>query len=351
MIELRNIRKEFGSVVAVENFSCEIESGELVTLVGPSGSGKSTVLNIIAGHLEPTSGSIVIDGKDITDVRPQERPTSMVFQSWALFPHMTVRENIEFPIEAQGRTVEDEVEQLLEQVRLEPEEYADKKADELSGGEKQRVALARAIAYDPDILLLDEPLGSLDYVLQKQLRRELSNLNEELDMTFIYVTHSLESALIMSDRIFILDHGSLVQSGKPIEIYREPVNRFVAEFMGDANIFKLDSVSQTNGSTEVAGPAFKSPLTLRNIRDVKPDYIVVRYDDAFVAHDLKKDVGVEATVYNKLVKGNRTLVETVGATTGDEYIAEIDYNEAADLEIGDTVFLQWDEDESIIVPE
>ncbi|PSP86164.1 ABC transporter ATP-binding protein [Halobacteriales archaeon QS_1_68_17] len=351
MIELRNIRKEFGDLVAVEDLSFEIDSGELVTLVGPSGSGKSTVLNMIAGHLEPTSGSVLLDGQDITDLRPQERPTSMVFQSWALFPHMTVRENIEFPIEAQGRTIDDEVEQLLEQVQLNPAEYAEKKGDELSGGEKQRVALARAIAYDPDILLLDEPLGSLDYVLQKQLRRELSDLNEKLEMTFIYVTHSLESALIMSDRIFILDHGSLVQAGRPIDIYREPENRFVAEFMGDANIFSLDSTSRKNGTLEVTGPAFESPLTLAGSRDVTPDYIVVRYDDAFVARDLQKDIGVKATVYNKLVKGNRTLVETVGTNTEDEYIAEIDYETAEDLDSGDSVYLQWDENQSILVPE
>lgn len=350
MIELRNIRKEFNNLVAVEDLSIEIEPGELVTLVGPSGSGKSTVLNMIAGHLQPTSGSILFNGDDITGVRPQERPTSTVFQSWALFPHMSVRENIEFPIEAQGRTVNGEVEELLDQVRLNPGEYAEKSADELSGGEKQRVALARAIAYDPDVLLLDEPLGSLDYVLQKRLRRELSDLNEKLDMTFVYVTHSLEAALIMSDRIFILDHGNLVQSGRPVDIYRRPANRFVAEFMGDANIFDIDSATRSNGTIEVVGPEFSSSLTLSLDKDVRPNYIVVRYDDAYVASDLVRDVGVEVTVHNKLVRGNRTLVETVDS--GDEeYIAEIDYEEAATLDPGDTVYFQWDEHDSMVVPE
>jgi len=351
MIELRNIRKEFGDLVAVDDLTFEIESGELVTLVGPSGSGKSTVLNMIAGHLDPTAGSIVLDGTDITDMRPQERPTSMVFQSWALFPHMTVRENIRFPMEAQGIGEDGRVDELLEQVELDPIEYADKQADELSGGEQQRVALARAIAYDPEILLLDEPLGSLDYVLQKQLRRELSDLNEELDMTFIYVTHSLESALLMSDRIFVLREGDLIQSGEPIEIYKEPKNRFIAEFMGDANIFALDSVDATNGTLEVSGPAFDEPMQFESERDIDPDYLVVRHDDAFVAPDLDRNIGVEATVHNTLVKGNRILVEADIPTSEDEYIADMDYEHGAALNNGDSVYFQWNKADTILVPE
>ena len=351
MLEIRDLRKEFGQLVAVKDMNSQIESGELVTLVGPSGSGKSTVLNMIAGHLEPTSGLILLNGTDITNVRPQQRPTSMVFQSWALFPHMTVRENIKFPIETQKNKSDRNIETLLNQVRLDPAEYAEKKADELSGGEKQRVALARAIAYDPEILLLDEPLGSLDYVLQKQLRRELSDLNEELDMTFIYVTHSLESALIMSDRIFILSEGQLIQSGRPIDIYQKPKNRFVAEFMGDANFFSIDSFEKSNGTMEVTGPAFDSPLKLGNIRDVKPGYIVVRYDNTSIAHSLNKKIGVRTTVYNKMLKGNQMLVETVSDNTGNEYFAEIDYDKAEELDAGDTVFIQWDKNESMVVPE
>jgi ABC-type Fe3+/spermidine/putrescine transport system ATPase subunit len=350
-MELRDIRKEFGELVAVENLNIEIESGELATLVGPSGSGKSTVLNMIAGHLDPTSGSVLHDGRDITDLPPQDRPTSTVFQSWALFPHMTVRENIRFPMEAQGIKDDGRVDELLEQVRLDPIEYAEKKADELSGGEQQRVALARAIAYDPDVLLLDEPLGSLDYVLQKQLRRELTELNEELDITFIYVTHSLESALIMSDRIFVLREGELVQSGTPIELYKEPKNRFIAEFMGDANIIGIDSVSAENGSVEIAGPEFDGQFEFTNARGVSPECIVVRYDDGFVAPDRQLDVAIEADVHNTLVKGNRILVETTGKATGEEYIAEMEYEDGADLNQGDSVYFQWDKEDTILVPE
>jgi ABC-type Fe3+/spermidine/putrescine transport system ATPase subunit len=351
MIELRDIRKEFGDLVAVDDLTFEIESGELVTLVGPSGSGKSTVLNMIGGHLEPTSGSILLDGTDITNMRAQERPTSMVFQSWALFPHMTVRENIRFPMEAQGVAENGRVDSLLEQVELDPIEYADKQADELSGGEQQRVALARAIAYDPEILLLDEPLGSLDYVLQKQLRRELSDLNEELDMTFIYVTHSLESALLISDRIFVLREGDLIQSGEPIEIYKQPQNRFIAEFMGDANIFGPDSAARKNGTLEVTGPAFESPIEFTDARDTDPDYVVVRYDDAVVMPELNRDVGVEATVHNTLVKGNRILVETRTPHSDDDYIADMSYEKGVDLDNGDSVYFQWNKADTILVPE
>lgn len=351
MIELNNLRKEFGELVAVENLNLRIESGELATLVGPSGSGKSTVLNMIAGHLDPTSGSVLHDQEDITDSPPQERPTSTVFQSWALFPHMTVRENIQFPMDAQGIEEDGRVDRLLEQVRLDPIEYADKKADELSGGEQQRVALARGIAYGPDVLLLDEPLGSLDYVLQKQLRRELSDLNEELDITFIYVTHSLESALIMSDRIFVLREGELIQSGTPINLYREPKNRFIAEFMGDANIVELDSVSTENGTIEISGPEFDSHLVFANTRELTPDFMVVRYDDGVIAPDMQLDIGFEAEVDNTLVKGNRILVETTGRATGGEYIAEMEHEEGADLNPGDSVYFQWDKEDTILVPE
>jgi ABC-type Fe3+/spermidine/putrescine transport system ATPase subunit len=350
MLTLQSVSKNFGELVAVDDVSFEIESGELVTLVGPSGSGKSTVLNMIAGHLEPSAGSILLDGTDITRMSPQERPTSMVFQSWALFPHMTVRENIEFPIEANGRSVNGEIEDLLRQVRLDPTEYAEKSAEELSGGEKQRVALARAIAYDPDILLLDEPLASLDYVLQKQLRRELNDLNEELDMTFVYVTHSLESALIISDRIFVLDQSQLVQSGTPVEIYQEPKNRFIAEFMGDANVFPLDS-SATDGDGFRLDTADDDPTPFADAGDGEPRHLIVRYDETAVAPTLERDVGIRGTVFNKLMKGNDTLVEVTGTETDEQYFAEMDYDDAEQIDNGDEVYVQWNRGDTVAVPE
>jgi ABC-type Fe3+/spermidine/putrescine transport system ATPase subunit len=350
MLTLQSVSKNFGELTAVDDVSFEIDSGELVTLVGPSGSGKSTVLNMIAGHLEPSAGSILLDGTDITTMRPQDRPTSTVFQSWALFPHMTVRENVEFPIEANGERVDGAVATLLRQVQLDPSEYADKQADELSGGEQQRVALARAIAYDPEILLLDEPLASLDYVLQKELRRELSDLNEELDMTFVYVTHSLESALIISDRIFVLDQSQLVQSGTPAEIYQEPKNRFIAEFMGDANVFPLDSSATGGDGFRLLTPD-DEPTPLADTDDDAPRYLIVRYDETTVAPSLEREFGVRGTVFGKLMKGNDTLVEVVGEDTGDQYFAEMDYAAAEQLDEGDDVYIQWNRADTVAVPE
>jgi len=353
MLQATNLRKEYGSLVAVDDVDLEIETGEFATIVGPSGSGKSTLLHMLAGHLEPTGGRITLDGTDITDTKPQERPTSLVFQSWALFPHMTVRENIEFPIRTTGRSVDGQVEELLEQVQLDPEIQADKNVSELSGGQRQRVALARSLAYDPDILLLDEPLASLDYVLQKQLQRELADLNVELDMTFVYVTHSLEAALVMSDKLFVIDEGDLIQTGPPEEIYREPNNKFIAEFMGDANVFGADAVESEPGTATVTSDEFDGTATVSTHVEGDLAYLVVRHDDCVVEPELHRPLGAEVHVDNILVRGNTVLVECSSVSTDDDYVAEVDYDrfETTDIDVGDTAFLQWEAEKSILVPE
>jgi len=353
MLQATNLRKEYGSLVAVDDVDLEIETGEFATIVGPSGSGKSTLLHMLAGHLEPSGGRITLDGADITDTKPQERPTSLVFQSWALFPHMTVRENIEFPIQTTGRTVDGHVEELLDQVQLDPDVQADKNVSELSGGQRQRVALARSLAYDPDILLLDEPLASLDYVLQKQLQRELADLNVELDMTFVYVTHSLEAALIMSDKLFVIDEGDLIQTGPPEEIYREPNNKFIAEFMGDANVFAVDAAESDPGTATVSSDEFEGTATVATHVDGELAHLVVRHDDCVVEPTLGRPLGAEVGIDNILVRGNTVLVECSSTTTDDDYVAEIDYDryETTDIAVGNTAYLQWDADKSILVPE
>ncbi|QIB76067.1 ABC transporter ATP-binding protein [Halogeometricum borinquense] len=353
MLTATNLRKEYGSLVAVNDVDLEIETGEFATIVGPSGCGKTTLLRMLAGHLEPTAGEINLDGQDITYTSPQKRPTSLVFQSWALFPHMTVRENIEFPIKNTGREVNGQVEELLEQVRLDPEVHADKQATELSGGQKQRVALARSLAYDPDILLLDEPLASLDYVLQKRLQRELADLNVELDMTFIYVTHSLEAALVMSDKLFVLDDGDTVQTGPPEDIYREPNNKFIAEFMGDANVFPVAAETVSGGTADIASAALENSGPVETHLDIPPEYLVVRYDDCIVEPDLRKDFGAEVHVDNILVRGNTVLIEGSADHSDQDYVAEVDFEkfEGVDLAVGDTAYLQWDARKSILVPE
>ena len=354
MLKATNLRKEYGSLVAVDDVDITVENGQFATIVGPSGCGKTTLLRMLAGHQEPTSGTIELNGEDITATSPQDRPTSLVFQSWALFPHMTVRENIEFPMRNNGIEVGDRVEELLEQVRLNPEVHADKQATDLSGGQKQRVALARSLAYEPDILLLDEPLASLDYVLQKRLQRELADLNEELGRTFIYVTHSLESALLMSQKLFVLDDGDVIQTGPPEEIYRRPNNKFIAEFMGDANVFLLDNVNRKNGSYEVQSERFAQTATVPYHHDHgEPRYLVVRYDDSIVDTELRRDIGLEVGVENVLVRGNTVLVECGSIEGDEEYVSEmsVDDYKATDIKKGDRVYIQWTTSKSILVPE
>ncbi|ELY68966.1 ABC transporter ATP-binding protein [Natrinema versiforme] len=354
MLKAANLRKEYGSNVAVEDVEFEIESGSFATIVGPSGCGKSTLLRMLAGHLSPTAGRIELDGIDITDSPPQRRPTSLVFQSWSLFPHMTVAENIEFPIEARDLEPNGQVERLLEQVRLDPEEYADKPVSDLSGGQKQRVALARSLAYEPDILLLDEPLASLDYVLQKKLQRELTELNAELNTTFVYVTHSLESALIMSDQLFVIDDGSVIQRGSPDEIYQEPVDTFVAEFMGDANVFPIDVVERTDDAVRLDHHALEGTREFPYGPADRPDpeYLVVRHDDTVVTPALETEIGIPVTIANVLNKGNTALVEAKGTRDDEEYVSEISLDRVSEIGLtdGDEAYLQWDPEKTHVLP-
>lgn len=354
MLQTDSLRKEYGSTVAVEDVNLDIETGSFATIVGPSGCGKSTLLRMLAGHLSPTTGRIKVNGTDITDTPPQQRPTSLVFQSWSLFPHLTVAENIEFPIRACGEKPNGQAATLLEQVRLDPEEYADKQISGLSGGQKQRVALARSLAYEPDILLLDEPLASLDYLLQKRLQRELADLNAELNTTFVYVTHSLESALIMSDQLFVLNDGSVVQHGGPNEIYQQPANKFVAEFMGDANILQIDLVARENGTVHIETPAIEGVRELPYGPETRPDpeYLVVRHDDTVISTSLTRGMGVPVTVKNILNKGNTALVEATGTHDGEEYVSEMPFDQLADrdLKSGVEAYLQWDPEAALALP-
>jgi spermidine/putrescine transport system ATP-binding protein len=238
VLQLVGVRKTFGSFAAVERIDLDIREGEFLTIVGPSGSGKTTLLRMLAGMEAPSEGNITLRGELINNVPANKRPTCLVFQSLALFPHKTVGENIEFPLKVKGVTPaarKARALELLRMVRL-PEAYHGKNVMKCSGGERQRVALARAFAYDPDVLFFDEPLSALDYKLKKVLEKELKDLHKETGKTFIYITHSLEEAMVMSDRIGVMQAGRLVQVGTPEEIYTRPANRFVSEFVGEVNV-------------------------------------------------------------------------------------------------------------------
>lgn len=238
--------KRFGDVVAVDDITFEVDGGQFLTLLGPSGCGKTTTLRMIAGFETPTEGTVYLSGEDITDLPPYDRSTSMVFQNYALFPHKTVGENVGFGLKMDGvdeQTREERVAEILELVELGG--YESRAIDELSGGQQQRVALARALVVEPDVLLLDEPLGALDLKLRKQMQIELKRIQEELEITFVYVTHDQEEALTMSDEIILLNEGQIEQQGSPTEIYEQPASRFVADFIGNTNLLVGSYVPET----------------------------------------------------------------------------------------------------------
>jgi len=239
LVTYRRVSKRFGAHTAVDDLSLEIGRGEFFSLLGPSGCGKTTTLRLLAGLEVPDRGEILIDGKAVQGLPAWERPLSMVFQSYALFPHMSVTENVAFGLEQRKRPkaeIAERVRKALSLVRLAPETFADRAPAQLSGGQRQRVALARALVVEPAILLLDEPLGALDLQLRKEMQLELRALNRELGITFVYVTHDQEEALTLSDRIAVMDQARIAQVGTPAEIYEGPRTEFVARFVGEVNV-------------------------------------------------------------------------------------------------------------------
>jgi putrescine transport system ATP-binding protein len=247
-IRFENITKRFGDFVAVKNLSLDIYEKEFFSLLGPSGCGKTTLMRMLAGFEEPTEGRILLQGKDISGVPPYKRPTNMMFQSYALFPHMTVEKNIAFGLEQDNlpkSEIDARVQEMLKLVKL--EQFAKRKPSQLSGGQRQRVALARSLAKRPKVLLLDEPLGALDRKLREETQFELMDIQHTLGLTFLIVTHDQEEAMTVSDRIAVMDKGVLVQVATPAEIYEAPNSRYVADFIGDINIFEA-KVSAKDGS-------------------------------------------------------------------------------------------------------
>ncbi|AQS62622.1 Spermidine/putrescine import ATP-binding protein PotA [Rhizobium rhizogenes] len=246
-IRFENVTKRFGDFVAVNNLTLDIYEREFFSLLGPSGCGKTTLMRMLAGFEEPTEGRILLQGKDISGVPPYKRPTNMMFQSYALFPHMSVEKNVAFGLEQDGLPKADiaaRVEEMLRLVKL--TEFARRKPSQLSGGQRQRVALARSLAKRPKVLLLDEPLGALDKKLREETQFELMDIQTNLGLTFLIVTHDQEEAMTVSDRIAVMDKGIVVQVATPAEIYEAPNSRYVADFIGDINIFDAKVVANAS---------------------------------------------------------------------------------------------------------
>jgi putrescine transport system ATP-binding protein len=252
-IAFKNVTKRFGDFTAVNDLSLNIYHREFFALLGASGCGKSTLLRMLAGFEQPSSGEIVLDGTDLSGTPPYKRPVNMMFQSYALFPHMTVEKNIAFGLKQDGMSKDEmaeRVSQMLKMVKL--EQFASRKPNQLSGGQRQRVALARSLAKRPKVLLLDEPLGALDKKLREETQFELMDLQQSLGLTFVVVTHDQEEAMTMADRIAVMSHGKVVQVATPAEIYEAPNSRFVADFIGDVNIFDGKVTAASNGAVEIA---------------------------------------------------------------------------------------------------
>jgi putrescine transport system ATP-binding protein len=253
-IRFENVTKRFGDFTAVNNLSLSIYEREFFALLGASGCGKSTLLRMLAGFEEPTSGKILLDGQDLRGIPPYRRPVNMMFQSYALFPHMSVEKNIAFGLKQEGMPKADidrRVAEMLKLVKL--ERFAIRKPHQLSGGQRQRVALARSVAKRPKVLLLDEPLGALDKKLREETQFELMDLQQELGLTFVVVTHDQEEAMTMADRIAIMDKGEVMQVATPAEIYEAPNSRFVAGFVGNVNLFEGSVAERTENTARITG--------------------------------------------------------------------------------------------------
>ena len=255
-VTLDKIVKRYGSTVAVDDVSLNIKEGEFLTLLGPSGCGKTTTLRLISGFIQPTSGAIHFGEKDVTGIAPQHRQIGMVFQDYALFPHLTVSENISFGLverKYEKRAIKERVDELLALIKL--ENAADRYPSEISGGQAQRVAVARAVAHPPSVLLMDEPLGALDLKLRETMQIELRRIQQELGITAVYVTHDQSEAMNMSDRIVVMNSGVIEQIGSPKDIYTNPQSVFVANFIGQVNILNCHVVKNDSETTELSGLA------------------------------------------------------------------------------------------------
>ena len=357
IVSIRHVTKRFpGGVVAVDDVSIDIERNEFFALLGPSGCGKTTLLRMISGLETVSSGEIVIDGQDMATTPPNKRPTNMVFQSYAVFPHMTVAQNVGYGLMVTGvdraetaRRVGD----ALDMVKL--SHLADRKPHQMSGGQRQRVALARALVKRPKVLLLDEPLSALDAKLREDMQLELSRLQREVGITFIIVTHDQDEALSMADRIAVMDHGRVSQVARPGALYEAPANRFVADFIGKVNLFDAEVVgaragglaAEVKGLGKIAVP-FDGEAAGQVALAVRPEKIRLSKKEPRTA-----DVKVKGRIAEWAYYGDNShmYVDTDGGlrisvTLQNETRSTVD---AAD--VGDTVWLAWAAEDTLVLPE
>lgn len=356
-VQIDQVTKEFGDVVAVDDVSFTIEDREFLTLLGPSGAGKSTLLELIAGFVQPTEGEIYIDDEPISSKAPYERSIGMVFQGMALFPHMTVRDNIAFPLKMRRfdpSIIDDRVAEMLDLVELPG--YEDRQPTELSGGQRQRIAIARALAFEPELLLLDEPLSSLDKKLRDTMQEELLRIHEETNVTTIHVTHNQEEALTMADRIAVVRKGTIEQLSPTQDLYSRPETPFIANFVGDSNMLN-GTVNDISGEEATVKLSDGLPSTTCYASNgVSPNDTVdvaLRYEDADIATDaLATDNVYTAEVANSIFKGDRILyLVQLGEDEEKRFrISSARDNETEILENGEQVQVGWNKSDVMLFP-
>jgi putrescine transport system ATP-binding protein len=358
-LRIQGITKTYGKVYACDDVSLDIYRGELFALLGGSGSGKSTLLRILAGFEKPDRGRILIDGADVTDVPPYERPVNMMFQSYALFPHMTVEQNIAFGLKQDRMPAEQirrRVAEMLELVKM--AELGKRRPDQLSGGQRQRVALARALAKQPKILLLDEPLGALDKRLREHTQFELVNIQERVGTTFIMVTHDQEEAMTMSSRVAVMDAGRIVQVSTPAALYEYPATRFVAEFIGAVNLFegRVAAADDGSGMVRVQCDAFGGEILARHA-----DPLPAGTSVSVAVRPEKIDVHEQRPQADNVAVGKVSEI----AYLGDVSIYQVTTAQGAVIRVqethvqrssephydwDDTLYLSWDAASAVVLP-
>ena len=348
-VRFAGVSKKYGDTTVLHELNLDVRRGEFLTLLGPSGSGKSTILNVIAGAIQPTTGRVFLDGIDVTEKPSRERGLGMVFQNYALIPHMTVFENVAFPLMVRGKSrdaIRKQVTETLDTVGL--AKFAQRKPKELSGGQQQRVSIARCLVYSPSIILMDEPLGALDKKLRDQLQGEIKSLHRDIGTTLIYVTHDQEEALNLSDTICLMNHGRVEQLGTPAQLYFDPANRFTADFVGESNIIagRLDDATtlttpagttlRVHGRQLNAGTSVEVLIRPENVRIVAPDDVT------------GEENVLEGVVEQLSFVGGRTRVE---ALVGNERIlaTRISARDDTAIQPGQKVRLAWSQANSVVL--
>ena len=356
-IEFRNVTKTFGDFTAVDDLSLKIHEREFFALLGGSGCGKTTMMRMLAGFETPNAGEIFLDGQNLAGVPPYRRPVNMMFQSYALFPHMSVEANIAFGLRQEGMPragIAERVAEMLKLVRL--EQFAKRKPHQLSGGQRQRVALARSLAKKPKVLLLDEPLGALDRKLREDTQFELMDLQYELGMTFLIVTHDQEEAMTVADRIAVMDKGRIIQIATPAEIYEVPNSRFVADFIGDINMMECKVVSQTEDGARLHCPQFSCDIDVAQKIEatvgetvwfaIRPEKVHISFDEP----DSKVNA-VHGEVWDIAYLGDVSIYHTHIADEETVRATVANRSRTVERPVGwdDKVWLNWDRDAGLVL--